>query len=40
MRTQVMICDTENQLATRIVQLVEEHWAEHKKPLLLSELGV
>ena len=34
-----MNLNTENELANRIVQLVEEHWAEHKKPLLLSDLG-
>ena len=39
MRTQVINGNTENELANRVVQLVEEHWAEYKKPLLLSELG-
>ena len=39
MRTQTMNWDTETELANRIVQLVEAHWTEHKKPLLLSDLG-
>ena len=34
-----MNTDSNAELSTRIVQLVEEHWNEHKSPLLLSNLG-
>ncbi|MCY3873611.1 MAG: hypothetical protein OXF88_04885 [Rhodobacteraceae bacterium] len=31
--------ESENEMAGRIVKSIEDHWAEHKKPLLLSQLG-